>query len=196
MKRIPQLKNRLHLRSLKKTENIVIFALSVAAIVLLYFIYQKFAPTFNTSTQQEQTTLKPATQRPTTVDASFESDRPDYLTPEEKEAMDTPNQGDSEEIKRAFQGKVEKAAKDADTIDIANCQPRPPIAKMKQNATFTFKNSDTTDHIVAFSQEKSYTVKKNSSVTVTADFLQGPGIFGFGCDQSPTEVGLILTTAQ
>lgn len=182
-------------RKIKGWENLFILFLSIVAIGLLYFIYQKYSPSETQALNQETTVPAKA---PSGVNRNpvTETSRQSYLTPEEKEAMKTPKPDDTDEVKMAFHGKVVKAAKKTNVIEISNCQPKPPVANIPYGSTFTFKNSGNTDHIVGFNKEKSYTVKKNSSVSVTAEFSIGPGIFGYGCDNSPKEVGLILSEKE
>lgn len=96
--------------------------------------------------------------------------------------------------KEAFYKIAAENAVPSDFIDLGGCDPKPSALKVTQNKTFTVRNNDAAFHILVIDPGREYLIPAGGVKEITADFGKGPGIYGFGCDESEEAVGVILIT--
>lgn len=85
---------------------------------------------------------------------------------------------------------VAKYAKKTNTVTITNCKPDPVAAEVVYKSTITLKNEDSSSHTISTDQDHFVAIPANSTATMSADFGQPTGIFAYGCDNSPSGVGV------
>ncbi|OGM25156.1 hypothetical protein A2627_00095 [Candidatus Woesebacteria bacterium RIFCSPHIGHO2_01_FULL_39_28] len=105
------------------------------------------------------------------------------LKPEEIKAVSDPAKN-AEAVKNLAQ----KAA----VLDITACTPSIPILEVKQNESFTVKNSGPKDLSMVIHGEKNYIIPSKGEVKILANFTTGPGSYNYGCDAEDNTIGLIL----
>ena len=82
-----------------------------------------------------------------------------------------------------------------DTVVIKDCTASPIVLKIKYGSTFTVDNKGTTDIHFGVNDERTL-VKAGSSSKIKASYKNGPGIYGYGCDDVTLNrsIGLLLLT--
>jgi plastocyanin len=156
--------------SLNQAGNIALVALVVVALMLSYFLYHKI--TSDTAYTQEGTQTQNGT--------------------EERQVLNMPSKDASPEELQAHHVLVEKLAVNAGEVAIgANCGMSPIVLKIQLGKDVVFKNNDSVDHIITFTETRSFAVAANTSVTVPADFGQGVGTYSYMCDTNTAAVGVV-----
>lgn len=119
---------------------------------------------------------------------------PRNLTPQERAALVTPARDASDEEKRRHFDLVVPLATRAEFLDITDCLGNPIVFEATQDRGFSVKNSDDENHTLQLSEERFYTVPAGGTKDIVADFGFGPGVYGYGCDNSTGAAGVILVT--
>ncbi len=155
--------------------------LALIAIVLGFLIYRQLPPEKRITVLARRLLPSP---KPTP---------PPPLT-DEQAVLHPPGENGSDADRQKFSDLIHKLAKDAVALVITNCQPQPLVMHLVQDTTLEIKNADDLDHYIVLDPQHKYTIpaKKSSQVKVT--FSQGPGIYGYACDQSPQAVGFFSVT--
>ena len=115
------------------------------------------------------------------------------MTPEEI-VFNFPSPEASDEVKRAHAEAVNTLAVESDVLDITGCSPEPLVLLLTEDQSITIRNDDPTSHTITFGV--SQVVPANSSEEVVLDFVQGPGYYGYGCDDSGGVVGMFLVVGS
>ncbi len=160
--------------------------LVITAIVLGWQIWQ----TTRTSKTPLTTVTTPAPSASPIVTASSSPTSAD----DEKQLLNTPSQTSSQADKNTYAQLVSKYVKAVDNFDIKNCSPQPLAAQVKDGMIFTAKNSDSSPHTLLLDSAHRYQIPAKGQLKITANFGHGPGIYGYGCDQSTGAVGIFLVT--
>lgn len=166
---------------------IFLVILVVIAGVLGYLIYQK-----SISLPKKE----PAQSQPAANNSQAKSERSDAatLTDEEKEVLNPPSQGANEaEMKKHFE-LVQKLAKEPDFLEVAKCEVRPVVTRLRNSKTFQVRNQDSIDHTIVVDKDHTYSISAGSTQTIPVDFGHGAGVYGFGCDDSTSAVGMLFVT--
>lgn len=154
---------------------IVLGVLVVAALVLGYMVYKKEAGIpRNAPTSQDSV-------KGTVTAAS-----------KEEMAFVFPGPKATQAEKSAFFQLVSKSAVETNKIDVSACSAKPFVVSIAENSAMTFVNKDSVDHVVSFNAALSYTVPAKSSFATKAAFGKGPGTYGYACDQTNGNAGIIL----
>lgn len=103
-----------------------------------------------------------------------------------------PPQSASEDTINKFWADIKLRATKTDTVDIANCKPKPQIAYLTMDKPFTLINSGIKPLRIDVTEELSYTVPSKGKLELVADFKKGIGIYDYRCDNSPQSVGVML----
>lgn len=115
-------------------------------------------------------------------------------TSEERAVLNYPGADVSEAEWTNFLVLVAKLAVETNTITIgADCSVSPVVTKtpLVAGKKFTLRNTDSVPHTISFNNPPNYTVPAGGTAQLPVDFGGIPGIYGYGCDNSPTPVGLI-----
>jgi hypothetical protein len=99
----------------------------------------------------------------------------------------------SEEIDRFYASALAKA-QGVSEISLSSCNPTPLIIKVAPNKHVVIKNTDARERIISIGSDQTYTVPARGEVTITANFEQGFGVYGYQCDYAPGAVGTIVVT--
>ena len=158
----------------KHSLNIILGALVVAAIVLGYILIKGSGG--KEKTPESETTAPAAS----------------LLEEEQKVLATPPPDASNEEKDRHFQLAL-KLATEAEALDVTGCQSKPVVMKTTQKGV-RVKNNDAVDHEIVFDAEKRFKIPAEGSVNLTGLFDKGPGLYGYGCDSSPTATGLFFVT--
>ncbi len=106
----------------------------------------------------------------------------------------TPGPDASEEEKRRHFEAVVKLAQDISVLEIGSCRPSPIAVRIKRGSSLTVKNPDGGPHVIGLDLTTTYEIKAAGDTVVTPEFAHGPGLYGFGCDNSTGTVGFFLVT--
>jgi len=116
------------------------------------------------------------------------------LSADEKILLKTPPQSASETEKAAHFAVVNRLARTTEFLDLSTCFGNPLAFRVQEGAIFTIKNNDTVEHTLQISQKYLYTVAAKGERKLTANFGFGPGVYGYGCDNSPDARGILFVT--
>ena len=116
----------------------------------------------------------------------------DERTLAEKEALQTPPKGASEAAKKAHFEKVIPLAVESDTLDVGKCIGKPVVLKVKAGAAFTVRNNDERDHTIQMSDKLQFIIPAHGTKMITPEFDYGPGVYGYGCDNSQSAAGIFF----
>ena len=101
----------------------------------------------------------------------------------------------TEEQKLKHNELVGKLAKEGPSVNVTGCKPSPLVYKLKDGSTITLRNDDSVEHIIMIDPAHIYTAKAKSLTKIVADFGQGPGNYGYKCDDSQGAAGVFLVTS-
>lgn len=114
------------------------------------------------------------------------------LSADERALLKTPPQGATETEKAAHFAIVNRLARTAEFLDLSACYGSPLSFRVVEGAEFSVKNNDTVAHTLQISPEHIYTVPAKEEKKLTAQFGKGPGVYGYGCDNSPDARGILF----
>lgn len=106
--------------------------------------------------------------------------------------LDTPPQDASEDVKQKHFAKVLKYAKDADYLDITVCSGKPVVLFVNNQRPVIIKNGDASSHEISINKDARYTIPAKSSESYLLSFKEGPGVYGYGCDQLGRTAGFFV----
>lgn len=86
---------------------------------------------------------------------------------------------------------AKKAAQESEVVSILDCLANPPVLKAKFSKMILFRNRDKTSHLIKFS-DKTVSLPMGKLESVVLNFSQGPGLYGYSCDNQGFLSGLIL----
>lgn len=91
---------------------------------------------------------------------------------------------------------AQSIAKEAPYLDITNCKKGEPVVfKAKEGEKFAVKNEDSVEHTISMGENQIFSIAAHSTKTILPEFKIGPGVYGYGCDASEKEVGMIFVTS-
>ena len=176
-----------------KILTIVVVLLVLVAIILGYSIYKQ---RFGTGSSGKSEQIK----EQASVDSSSESQNP-YLpsaeelgiTSEELAALDFPTSDASINEKNNHIDVVRGAAKEAPYLDITKCEIADPVVlKIKESEGMKVRNQDSVTHTLVLDADTKFIIPAGATEQIKPDFLHGPGIYGYGCDNMPYSIGVLL----
>lgn len=101
-----------------------------------------------------------------------------------------PKNPTDEQRKARFEA-AKRAAQESEVISILDCLANPPVLKAKFRKMILFRNRDKTSHLIKFS-DKTVSLAAGKLESVVLNFSQGPGLYGYSCDNQGFLSGLIL----
>ena len=116
------------------------------------------------------------------------------LTGEEKKLLKIPPQGAPETEKAAHFALLQRLARTTDFLDLSTCFGNPLAFRVQNGAAFVLKNNDSLPHTLQISPQHIYTVPARDEREIVAQFGFGPGVYGYGCDDSPDARGILFVT--
>ena len=146
---------------------------------------------FLPNTKKSLPSLDKAPSQSESTSSRAESDT--SLTDEEKSVLNPPV-GGTEEESRAHFDMVQKLAKEPDFLEIARCEARPVVTKVRKGATINVRNQDSVEHTIVIDADHTYTIPGGQTTAVVAEFGQEAGVYGYGCDTSTNAVGMFFVT--
>jgi len=160
----------------------LIITLALTAVVLGYAIYKKrLAPSPESSPAQANLPVE----KRDLAETSLEEQERLVLNPP---AQDAPR----EEKERHFKI-AQNIAQVAPYLDITECEtPKPLVFKVKYGEKFTVKNNDSGERTITIGAGQTFSIPPDGTKDILPVFDKGPGVYGYGCDYSAREVGLIL----
>ena len=166
-----------------KILTILIVVLALAAVGLGYAIVK----------QQRGDKSNFLFERRFSQDRSVESSLDMSVEEREKLVLEAPGQDASQEEKERHFQIAQSIAEVAQYLDITNCKKGNPVVfQVKEGQEFTVKNDDSVSHTVSLGEKQNFPVPEKSTKTILPEFDKGPGVYGYGCDGSAKEVGMIL----
>lgn len=114
------------------------------------------------------------------------------LSEDEKTLLKTPQKDASEEKKSAHFAVVQRLAKRTEFLDLSACYGDPLAFRAHEGTKFSVKNNDAVSHTLQISPEHIYTIPAKGAREITAQFGFGPGVYGYGCDDSPEARGILF----
>lgn len=178
-----------------KILTIITALLIILAIVLGYAIYkQRFEPSSSGKSEQIKEQVP--------VDSSSES-KGDYgglpsaeelgITSEELTALDFPASDAPINEKNNHIDVVNKIAKEASYLDITKCEIADPVVlKIKESKGTKVRNQDSVPHTLRIDADNKFIIPAGATEQIKPDFLHGPGMYGYVCDQVTHVVGIFL----
>jgi hypothetical protein len=175
-------------------QKVIIVLLILGAAFLSYRIYERYTPSEKGEekilSQEQSTSINP--EQKTAQGPGQQLNMREDLSPNEQLALQTPGPSASEEERANHFRLVQSIAKPAEFLDISDCKADPVVLKVKDQSKFTVRNTDNADRKFVLSQSKFIIIPALSDTELTADFGLGPGIYGFGCDNSFSPIGLLF----
>jgi hypothetical protein len=163
--------------------NVIIVVLVVVALGLGLAIYSQSGLSLPKLGLPTKNASPSATNKPTNIPTPTAAEKAAILT------VPGPNASASE--KSAYFQLVAKFASPAGGIEVTNCDISPLVLLVKNNATYTIQNLDSTKHRIQVNDKHIYEVAANSTVQATAD-MGGAGIHGFFCDTNTKPTGILF----
>ena len=115
------------------------------------------------------------------------------ISSEEERVLQTPGPDATEEERRTHFELALRLATRTDFLDISACKVVEPVVfKVVERETFTVRNDDDIEHVMIIDEEHIYPVPAKGTLELVADFGNNTGLYGYGCDDVPQAVGLIL----
>jgi hypothetical protein len=96
------------------------------------------------------------------------------------------------EQQNAFYIEVAGNAQATGKIDITQCISNPVILSVKNGESFLVSNLDQVAREIRFSDDRTHNIPPSGSVILSANFDEGPGLYGYGCGDLPGNTGMIL----
>jgi hypothetical protein len=157
----------------------IIAVLVITAVVLGYKVYMaKKSPEVSTEEVQYNTT----------------EDQGDRNATDLMLIQTTPTVSSTEEEKMAYFDLIRSKAVVATLVDVTSCVPKPLVISAKQGSEVTLRNDDAASHRLGFDQNTFFDVPGKSTRVIKVDLGKGPGIYGYGCDNSAKLMGVFLVT--
>lgn len=156
-------------------QNLVVLVLVVVAAGLGYLIWENGNPIVATPGYTPQPQPK---QTQNNQQTAFDCDKYNFNT---KVMLSVTNSSSDEEKFCHYQYAISQA-KNVTTVDISGCDPDPVVLGTKEAAIFKVVNNDPEKRRIVFDPEHSYQIQAKSSMNIKADFGNGPGLYGYGCD--------------
>ncbi len=169
-----------------KLLNVGLVVLTVIALVLGYFVYEKFAPVRITP-KPEAGLLERMQQTGTDV--------PNYADMTDAELVSAlPNPADvPAEAMTAFAGVVTSRAVSTNRVSIgAGCAADPKIVDVAVGDTVTFVNEDRVVHTLNVTPKHAVRLEPGASAELATDFETGTGMYGYPCDSKAALSGLLI----
>ena len=176
----------------ERISNLLIVILLIIALVLGYFIYKK---NFSSSYSSKTTTSKVPSSSKNNKSLNLAPRRPMPigLTEDEKTLLNPPGSNGTQEERDKHFALVVKLAKEAKVLDLNKCEkPNPLALKLNKGQKFNVYNGNLQNHTIWFDADRKYKIPANSTTTLTADFGDGPGYYGYLCDNVSGVVGFFL----
>jgi len=104
------------------------------------------------------------------------------LTEEEKDLLTVPSSDASKEEIEEHIALGAKLAKEAEVLEITDCEPKPLVLKVKEKAMFKVFNKDEIDHTLIIDSEHKYALPAQETTEIKADFGKPPGLYGYVCE--------------
>jgi plastocyanin len=98
----------------------------------------------------------------------------------------------NEREKKAHFELVAPLSIEADVLDISACLGDPLVLRVEGGTTFTVRNKDSKEHTIQISEKLQFTVSPGKTKEIKADFGFGRGVYGYGCDNSPSAAGIFF----
>lgn len=160
-----------------KVLNVIIILLFLVAAALVFAIYLQFTKKSSTPNQKSNQQT-----------ASYSA--------EIREALNYPDQGASDEVKKAFAEKVTALAQETNRITVsARCFFEPAIIRVKSEQKITIKNTDSLPHTLTIGLV-TLSMPPGSEKTIEAAFGAGLGNYGYFCDSDKDVKGIIQVSAK
>jgi plastocyanin len=170
---------------MEKLLKILIGLVSVAILVVLYYIFVQKTP--------EKVDISSNSNIPTKTSPSPSPSTNPNLPPQvDITALlaKNPGAGATTEQLKEFSSKVSDLSKDATSIDMTSCNPNPQISRVKIGKPITFKNSDSVSHkVVNGNLVIDIAAKSNKAITPAFPSL---GIYGYTCDTKMAGIFLVV----
>lgn len=177
---------------MESKSKVLVVILVIVALGLGYAIYaKKYAKTAVPSEQTgNQNTQTNNNQQNTQT-------QPKELTADEKIIFSNPGPNTSKEDLALFSSTIAKLAVPGDTVTVNNCTATPQVLKMKYGSKFTVKNAGTAEIHFGFGTDRTL-IAPGASAQLTANYKNGAGIYGFGCDDKSLNraIGILLLTKE
>ncbi len=182
---------------MESTNKTVVSVLILLAIVLGAGIYFKYNPISTGQPAVETNSNNTNTTTPTTSTVQNTTPSTNYptLTADEKALFNTPGPTATKAELDAFSTLVAKYAVAGTSVTIKDCTASPEVLKIKLGSKFTVDNKGTTDIHFGFNTDRTL-VSAGTSTVITANFKNGAGIYGYGCDDQKLNraIGILLVT--
>jgi len=170
--------------------NAALVCLALIAVVLGYFVYQKYAAGVSVEVPEQEDVAMEVSESEQTVPSTNSA-----LSDEERAILNPPPPGSPEEdFQNHFQS-VQQFAVETDILTVgAGCRMTPTVAKAQLGSTLELRNDDGVSHTIVFTSTLSYLVPAHARVLLPINFNQGAGLYGYACDTNPSAAGMILVT--
>ncbi|MFZ2522242.1 MAG: hypothetical protein WAX44_00045 [Minisyncoccia bacterium] len=156
----------------------VIF-LAICALVLGVLILSKSRSTKQKEVSKSTTVI---------IDSEFSLDEQALLHP--------PGPGASKTEVDEHNQLAAKLAVTGNELEVSNCKSKPLVLQSSQTPTVRMKNSGKLDLSISFDGKKSLKIPTGKSVEINSEFVHGPGLYGYLCEQTGFKglVGFVLVT--
>ncbi|MDO8408290.1 MAG: hypothetical protein Q7S95_03605 [bacterium] len=120
------------------------------------------------------------------------SDQEENLSDDLKKLFAVPAESATSEEKKAHYILADRMSVTTGPIEIQGCTANPVVLKVKQGARFVVKN--TGDKEYSFGFDTKVTIAPGKEATVVAEFKNGMGIYGYGCDNQTIKhpIGFVM----
>lgn len=149
---------------------------------------QEDANTVSISTDQNTSLVK---NRPS---SDFAIMKKEPLTTKEEQAINHPGPDANTDELIAHSELINELAVRADFLDISGCDARPVVMNVSLGEEFVVRNTDTVDRVIVIDADHIFTIPASSEIALTAEFGKQGGIYGYGCNETSSAVGMFLVS--
>lgn len=164
-------------------------SLPYSKILLVFLIITAMGLSF--AIYQEVTTTSPETvsmdEQPTPAPQNATNNQ-------EGNILNVPPPDAPDEEKRRHFDQVAQQAERSEVLIINNCKPDPLVLETSVDKPITVRNTDSEGHLIIFNTDNTYRIPAESEEQIVISFENGPGLYGYGCDDSRGGVGFFLVT--
>jgi hypothetical protein len=116
------------------------------------------------------------------------------LTEEEMAVLKTPTPDSSEEERQKHFELAASLAVSTGELDLTGCDADPLVLKTGSDKKIKVVNNGNNPVEMVFDPVKRFTIPAAGFAVLSDIFDRGPGLYGYGCDASPSATGLFFVT--
>ncbi len=177
---------------IENSKKVIIIILAVLAIVLGVLIYKQKMPKVG-----ETANLNSTNQGVRVSLSSFTNTDGTPAKGAEREYLFSIFNNLTVEEKVKYFEYASSISQESEVLDVTDCSnPVPLVLRVVDGGTIKLRNNSNTSLNLVISKDNTYMVGANSIKTITVNFGNGLGFYGYGCNNSPKPEGIINVVSK